>query len=133
MNSEGIPLVVVGGMEDVPAGADILPGKYGLNLAGKTSIIETAAVINKASLVVSGDSGILHIAVGLGKPTVSLFGPGIARKWAPRGESHIVINKHLPCSPCTEFGYTPKCPVNAKCMADISVDEVVEAVKRLME
>jgi lipopolysaccharide heptosyltransferase II len=104
LNAKGIPVVVVGGKEDVVAGDNILAVKYGLNLnlTGKTSIIETAAVINKATLLVSGDSGILHIGVGLGKPTVSLFGPGIAKKWAPRGENHIVINKNLPCSPCTK-------------------------------
>ncbi|MRR37660.1 glycosyltransferase family 9 protein, partial [bacterium] len=68
----------------------------------------------------------------LGIPTVSLFGPGRAKKWAPRGDNHIVVNKHLPCSPCTTFGYTPKCHINARCMADISVDEVEQAVMTLL-
>jgi len=129
----GIPVVVVGGKEDAFDGDRIVAGEYGLNLAGKTSLVETAAVIEKSRLLLSGDSGILHIGVGHGKPTVSLFGPGIAKKWAPRGEKHIVINKNLPCSPCTKFGYTPKCPINAKCMADITVDEVVAAVEKLLQ
>lgn len=126
------PVVVVGGKEDFEEGESIVSGDYGLNLVGKTSLAETAAVIEKAVVLVSGDSGILHIGVGLGKPTVSLFGPGIAKKWAPRGDRHIVINKHLPCSPCTKFGHTPKCPINAKCMSDITVDEVVTAVEKLL-
>ena len=132
LSTKGFPTVVVGGRLDERDGEKIVAEQAGMNLAGKTSLAETAAVIEKSSLLLSGDSGILHIGVGLGKSTVSLFGPGIARKWAPRGDRHIVINKFLPCSPCTKFGYTPKCPINAKCMADITVDEVVAAVEKLI-
>jgi ADP-heptose:LPS heptosyltransferase len=133
LHAQGLRVVVVGGKEEVVDGDKIVSGNSGLNLAGKTSLIETAAVIARSALLVSGDSGILHIGAGLGKPTVSLFGPGIARKWAPRGENHIVINKNLPCSPCTKFGYTPQCPINARCMAEISVEEVTAAVLDLFE
>ena len=132
LHQRGISVVVVGGREDMSAGDRIIAGGDVFNLAGKTSLVETAAVIGKSALLLSGDSGILHIAVGLGKPTVSLFGPGIAKKWAPRGPRHAVINKNLPCSPCTRFGYTPKCPINARCMSDITVNEVVEAVEKLL-
>jgi ADP-heptose:LPS heptosyltransferase len=93
---------------------------------------ETAAVIQKSVLLLSGDSGVLHIAMGLGVPTVSLFGPGRAGKWAPRGERHIVINKGLSCSPCTTFGTTPPCPISAQCLNDITVDEVFNAVAVLL-
>ncbi|MHB8121799.1 MAG: glycosyltransferase family 9 protein [Desulfuromonadaceae bacterium] len=128
----GIKIVVVGGKEDRRQGEVIVGGGLGVNLVGLTSLPETAAVIQKSSLLLSGDSGVLHIAVGLGIPTVSLFGPGNAKKWAPRGERHIVINKELPCSPCTVFGTTPPCPNNNRCMSDITVDEVVNAVTMLL-
>lgn len=127
-----IPTVVVGGDEDREQGNRIVAGGVGLNLAGRTSLAETAAVIDKSALLVSGDSGLLHIAVGLGKPTVSLFGPGRARKWAPRGEDHIIINKGLPCSPCTTFGTTPPCRVDGQCMKEIGVDEVFNAITILL-
>lgn len=128
----GIKSVVVGGKEERQQGEVIAVGGLGLNLAGLTSLPETAAVIQKSSLLLSGDSGVLHIAVGLDVPTVSLFGPGRAKKWAPPGERHIVINKQLTCSPCTTFGTTPPCPINAQCMRDIAVDEVVNAVTVLL-
>ncbi|MDA8415079.1 MAG: glycosyltransferase family 9 protein [Desulfobacteraceae bacterium] len=128
----GVRTVVVGGKEDRQQGDIIVCAGLGLNLAGLTSLAETAAVIQKSSLLLSGDSGVLHIAVGLGVPTVSLFGPGRAKKWAPQGERHIVINKELPCSPCTSFGNTPPCPIDARCMSDITVDEVVNAVTMLL-
>jgi len=129
----GIPVVVVGGREDAVEGAEIVTGMRGLNLAGKTSLAETAAVIDRSAVLVSGDSGILHIGVGLGKPTVSLFGPGIAKKWAPRGENHIILNKNLPCSPCTRFGTTPECPMGARCLQEINPDEVTAAVMALLK
>lgn len=127
----GVGVVVVGGEAERAEGHAVV-ASGGLSLCGMTGLAGTAAVIARSSVLVSGDSGILHIAVGLGIPTISLFGPGRAKKWAPRGDNHIVINKELPCSPCTTFGYTPKCPVNARCMAEITVDEVEQAVLTLL-
>jgi lipopolysaccharide heptosyltransferase II len=128
----GVAVVVVGGGDDKGQGEAIVSRGTGLNLAGRTSLSETAAVIRKSALLLSGDSGVLHIAVGLGIPTVSLFGPGRARKWAPRGERHMVIDKGLSCSPCTTFGTTPPCPIAAQCMNDITADEVFNAVTVLL-
>jgi ADP-heptose:LPS heptosyltransferase len=132
LHAKGVPVVVVGGAQDAASGDMIIAGTPGINLAGKTALPETAAVIARGAILVGGDSGILHIGVGLGTPTVSLFGPGIAVKWAPQGGRHIVINKQLSCSPCTIFGNTPKCPFNARCMAEISPQEVTAAVERLL-
>jgi lipopolysaccharide heptosyltransferase II len=132
LNAAGVPVVVVGGKTDRPDGEEIIAGQYGLNLAGRTSLTETAAIIDRSSLLLSGDSGILHIGVGLGKPTVALFGPGIAKKWAPRGDKDIVVDKRFHCSPCTRFGYTPKCSINARCLDEISVDEVLQAVESML-
>ncbi|NOY12838.1 MAG: glycosyltransferase family 9 protein [Deltaproteobacteria bacterium] len=131
--SAGFKVVVVGGNEDIGLAAEIesnLPGV--INLAGKTSLLETASVLSGAALLISGDSGILHIGVGLGIPTVSLFGPGIAEKWAPRGPRHRVVNLELPCSPCTRFGTTPPCPIGARCIQDISVDRVFQEAMELL-
>jgi len=130
---KGIRSVIIGGREDAEIGNRIINGTQALNLAGKTTLAETAAIIDRSSLLLSGDSGILHIAVGLDVPTVSLFGPGIEAKWAPKGKKHVIINKKLACSPCTKFGYTPKCPIDARCMSEISVEEVVAAVIELFE
>jgi len=128
----GYRIVVVGGKEDRAAG-EIIVGVGGLNLAGATTLVETAAVIARSCLVISGDSGVLHIAVGLDIPTVSLFGPGIAAKWAPRGDKHIVLSRQLPCSPCTKFGTTPPCPHDVRCMKEITADQVMEAAVRLLQ
>ena len=129
---DGVAVVVVGGKDDADEGDVIVTGFGGLNLAGKTTLAETAAVIARSALLLSGDSGVLHIAVGLGVPTVSLFGPGIEAKWGPKGEGDIVLNKRLPCSPCTRFGTTPPCPTKARCMSEITPQEVLSAVETLL-
>lgn len=131
---KGYSIVVVGGKEDIAAGEEIVSSLSGaLNLCGRLSLPETAAVLKESSLLITGDSGIMHIGAGLGMKIVSLFGPGREKKWAPRGENCIVINKHLPCSPCTTFGYTPKCKRNAECMKQITVEEVFAAAMTLLE
>lgn len=123
--------VVVGGGGERPAGEEIAAAG-GVNLAGRTSLAGTACLINRSSLLVSGDSGILHVGVGLGVPTVSLFGPGIAAKWGPRGALDVVVAKGLSCSPCTRFGYTPACPDRVRCLSEISVDDVFGAAIALL-
>lgn len=130
----GRGVVVVGGPEDCEAGNFIVEGlAEGMSLAGKTTLAGSAAILARAQLLISGDSGVLHMAVGLGTPTVSFFGPGIATKWAPRGENHIVLNKEYACSPCTKFGTTPPCPCNARCINEISVAEVLAAISGLLK
>ncbi|BCA80204.1 glycosyltransferase family 9 protein [Desulfuromonas sp. AOP6] len=128
----GMNVVVVGGGEDRGAGEEIVK-QGGLNLAGRTTLAETAAILQRSTLLVSGDSGVLHLGVGLGISTLSLFGPGISAKWAPKGEHHRVINLSLDCSPCTRFGTTPPCLLEARCIKDISVDEVWSSVNHLLE
>lgn len=128
LNEHGYPVAVIGGPEDQAAGEELILGVDGMNLAGKTSLLGSAAILEKAALLVSGDSGMLHVGVGLGIPTVSLFGSGISAKWAPKGDRHVVINKGLPCSPCTRFGYTPPCPIGTHCLVEITAEEVLSAV-----
>lgn len=127
----GFQVVVVGGPEDRENG-DLIVGAWGVNLAGMTTLAESAAVIARSSLVISGDSGVLHLAVGLGIATVSLFGSGIAAKWAPQGERHVVLNQKLSCSPCTRFGTTPPCPKDNICMKKITADQVMAAAVHLL-
>ncbi len=133
LSDYGYRIVVVGGKENRAEGDLIIDSGWGINLAGKTTLAETAAVIDRSSFVISGDSGVLHIAAGLNIPTVSLFGPSSSLKWAPQGDKHIVVNHHLPCSPCSKFGTIPPCPIDARCMHDISVDEVINAVTTILD
>lgn len=102
------------------------------NLTGKTSLGDVAGILKRSVLLITADSGLMHIALGAGTPTVSLFGSGREKKWAPRGKRHIALNKHLACSPCTTFGYTPRCKRNIECLSSLAADEVTDAIDRIL-
>lgn len=99
-----------------------------LNLCGQLSIAQTAELFKHTKLLVSTDSGILHLGVLCNVKTISLFGSGIAAKWAPKGNNHFIINRNLACSPCTRFGTTPPCPINNSCMLQITPEDVIRRI-----
>ena len=134
--ANNIGVVILGANNDVPEVdkiCRILGSKDYLNLTGKTSLHETTSIISKIDILISSDSGLMHIAYGVGTSSLSLFGAGIEEKWAPKGPDNHVINKHLACSPCTKFGYTPKCPINVKCLTEISADEVCSKAMEILK
>ena len=130
-----IGLVILGGKSELDGSAELekaVGHEELLNFVGKTTLYETALIISNLNLFISSDTGLMHIAYGVGTPTVSLFGAGIEAKWGPKGNKNIIINKKLPCSPCTKYGYTPNCKIDVKCLKDISVDEVINSTSELL-
>jgi ADP-heptose:LPS heptosyltransferase len=103
------------------------------NMASLTTLPQAAALIKRARVHLSSDTGILHLAYGVGTSTVSLFGPGNHNKWAPRGDRHVVVRAGLPCSPCTQHGISPRCPHGAACISEISVDAVKKALTEVLD
>jgi lipopolysaccharide heptosyltransferase II len=84
-----------------------------------------AAVLAHLDLLVTNDSGPMHLAAALGVPTVALFGPTDPRRTAPAGAGHRVLYRDLWCSPC----FRRRCPLlHHGCLAGIGVAEVAEAV-----
>ncbi|MCX8042503.1 MAG: glycosyltransferase family 9 protein, partial [Desulfobacterota bacterium] len=94
------------------------------NLTGRLSLRMTAALLHSAALLVSLDSGPMHLSCAVGTPVVGLFGPTAPWRTGPFGSGHHIIRKDLSCSPCYR---RRKCPKNHhRCMEDISVAEVFE-------
>ncbi len=94
--------VVVGGGDDVPLGDKIsaaAPDKV-LNLCGRTSLPEMVELLRLGDLLVTNDTGPMHVAAALGKPVVALFGPTEARRTGPYGQLDNVLRIPLPCAPC---------------------------------
>jgi lipopolysaccharide heptosyltransferase II len=128
---EGLGIVVLGGPTDVPTARRIesaVPDDRCVNVAGRASLADTAAIIAAVSVYVSADTGVLHIAYGVGTPTVHLFGPGVLSKWGPPGRRYKNVAHPTPCSPCTVYGYTPPCCQGVACMLGITPEQVFEAV-----
>lgn len=96
-----------------------------VNLAGETTLPELAYLYQKALLLVTTDSGPMHLAAAVGTPVVALFGPTDPRKTGPYGDGHIIIRADMPCIPCLR----KECPTT-KCMQDILPEQVMAAIEQ---
>ena len=120
----GIPVVLLGSAKDAAAGAGI----GGTNLVGKTTLDEAIELIAGAEVVVSNDSGLMHVAAALGRPLVALFGSSSPEKTPPAPGRSQVLWLKVECSPC----YERECPLgHFKCMREMSVDMVLAEVAKL--
>lgn len=101
-----------------------------VNLCGKTSLKSLAALIERAELVISNDSAIMHLASYLDRPTLAIFGPTDYKKYGPWSACREVVHSNLGCSPCE----AAQCKIEdiLKCMRGIKVEEVYAAAKRLL-
>ena len=96
----------------------------GINLGAKTSLLDLIYLYKKARMVITTDSGPMHLAAAVGTPVIALFGPTDPARTGPYGKEHVIITAGLPCSPC----FLKKCSTR-KCMRDISPDEVLTAIE----
>ena len=99
-----------------------------INLAGKTSIRELMALIQRCTAFLTNDSGPMHIAAALDTPLLALFGSTNEVKTGPNPQGEV-IHKHVSCSPC----YRRVCPIAFRCMKRIEVDEVYHALCHIIE
>jgi len=132
---DGWKVAVVGGYGEKDDGeymASSFPDGKVLDCTGSTSLRETVGALSSCSLLITADSSVMHLAWLLRVPTLSLFGPGILEKWAPRGPGHMAVKLDMPCSPCTRFGTVPPCPHDYACMRDLTPEMVVEALRDFM-
>jgi len=96
--------------------------------AGKTDILQLAALIKRCSVFITTDSAAMHIASCVKTPFIALFGPTEHQRHMPVHTEHTVIAKELRCRPC----YKPTCGRGYKCMKKIGVEDVISAVEGYM-
>lgn len=127
LTSEKIPWFIVGQgspLENVSPKNDF---------TNKTSIRETVALLKRATVLVTGDSGPMHLATAIKTPVIALFGP-TTKDWGffPSVGENIILEANIPCRPCSLHG-DKKCPIQRKCMEEISPTEVMNAIKKILE
>lgn len=123
--------MLFGTARDVHVGEDIaarLEGNFS-NLTGKTTLAELITSLSECRLLLTNDTGTMHLAAFLGVPSVSLFGSTEPALTGPLGSGNRVLRHHVECSPC----FLRDCPIDFRCMKAITTDEAVEAVLRMLE
>ncbi len=109
--------------------AQAAPGA--VNLAGETTLSELAALIRRAAICVTNDSGPMHIAVALDRPVVSVFGPTDPVWAGPYRRADAVLRAALPCSPCY-LRQLSRCIHGHACMTDVSAAAVIARMETIL-
>ena len=135
-NSRNYKVVLVGGDQDCQAcekvtkAMDMLPE----NFSGKLSFQETAALVAESDLLVTNDTGVMHMGSALKKKVVAIFGPTTHHLgFMPFRTHSIVVEKSLSCRPCSYHGTDICSQGHFRCMKDIQVEDVIQAAKNLLD
>ncbi len=135
------PVILFGGADDqercgriAASIAATSPETTTLDLSGACSLLETAALMDFCSVIVTNDSGLMHIASARKRPVVAIFGSTVRQfGFYPVGPRHRVVEvAHLPCRPCSHIGRSA-CPRgHFRCMLDVTPERVLETVSELV-
>ncbi|HUK82286.1 MAG TPA: lipopolysaccharide heptosyltransferase II [Verrucomicrobiae bacterium] len=101
--------------------------RHVVNVAGKTTLMELCELIKFCKLLLTNDTGPMHLAAALGTPVVAIFGSTSPKLTGPLGKQCVVVHQDAECSPC----FLRKCPIDFRCMDRITVSHVTDAVLQL--
>jgi heptosyltransferase-2 len=123
------PVWIVGSAKDTAVGAEIATLSEGkaLNLCGRTNLEQAIDLIAGARAVVTNDSGLMHVAAALDRPTAALYGSSSPAYTPPLSAHATILSLGLECSPC----FKRECPLgHLRCLEDLSPDRVLAALNR---
>jgi ADP-heptose:LPS heptosyltransferase len=107
----------------------VLSARSCANRIGQTTLDELADELNECALLLTNDTGTMHLATLLGVPVVAVFGSTEPRLTGPLGSGHDIIRHQVECSPC----FLRECPIDFRCMNAVTADEVVAAVSAQLD
>lgn len=132
--SRGYHILITGGPSDVEL-SEMLVAELGAeasHLAGKSSLLETAHILKEAACVFSVSTGTMHLAAGLGCPTIGLLGPINETRWRPIGPNAFTVSPEMEGCGYISLGF--EYPANPPaCMAAIAPQKVIEAAENLLQ
>ncbi|HLQ59826.1 MAG TPA: glycosyltransferase family 9 protein [Gemmatimonadales bacterium] len=133
LKAMGYGLVALGGAADRELASELGPPPGVHNAAGEFTLQETGACLARAAVLVSGDTGVMHMATGVGTRVVALFGPTVELfGFFPYASHAEVVERDLGCRPCSAMG-TERCPLgHHRCLEEVFPDQVAAAVQRLV-
>ena len=127
----GARVAILGGADERALGDTIAAGMRApvRVLCGQTTLPELVGVLSRLRLLLTNDSGPMHVAAALGVPLVAVFGPTDWRETAPVSGRHRLVREPVHCSPCL----LRECPIDHRCMRRIGVDRVVREAQALLD
>ena len=132
IREDAVDIVFTGGPADREAVATIMGmmREPAVNMAGQTSLNQLAALYQLAAVLITTDTGPMHLAAAVGTPVVALFGPTAPWRTGPFGAGHRIVRTAPACSPC----FKRECDVHrCRCMTDIRVAHVLEATREILD
>lgn len=126
----GLGVVFTGGLQDRNSVDEIISrmSSSAVNFSGRLNLLELTSLFKRCALVITTDTGPMHLAAAVGTPVVALFGPTDPERTGPYGPGHVVVRTGISCSPC----FKKKC-ADPRCMYEITSDLVFhEVAKRLL-
>jgi heptosyltransferase I len=129
---EGLAVTLIGSAREralCDEVAALAPGA--INLAGETTLPELAALIRRSAIAVTNDSGSMHLAVALGRPIVSVFGPTYPVWAGPYRRADVALRADIPCSPCY-LRQLSRCMYAHDCMREVTAEAVIERAEGVL-
>ena len=122
--------ILFGTPRDATIGAEIAAvlRDYCVNRVGQTTLDQLIDELRECRLLLTNDTGTMHLAALLGVPVVAIFGSTEPRLTSPLGDGHVVLRHHVECSPC----FLRECPIDFRCMKAVSVQEVANAALSIL-
>jgi heptosyltransferase-2 len=128
----GAKVIILGGSDEERLAKDItrLMQSEPINVAGKTTLKQLAAIIERCDLFIHNDSAPLYIASAMKTPVVAILGYDNPKVWRPWKGKYIIVRKDLPCSPCLP---ETRCEKNYECIKSITPEDILQAVENIIE
>lgn len=126
--AKGLPVIVTGGPGEEELAREVA-GSAGIPLGGDTGFGEFAALVSQATVVVTNNTGTVHMASALKRPVVTVFaGTNPPEQWGPWRTPNRLLTHPVPCAPC----YKRVCPIGHECLTGIAPETVVDAALDLL-
>jgi ADP-heptose:LPS heptosyltransferase len=137
-NARGATIVLTGSDGDrdvVDRVRDVIPSGQAIDASRTSGLLTTAALLERCDLIITGDTGPMHLAAAVGTPIVAVFGPSDPRRYAPRGPHDRVVRIDLPCAPCNRIRLPPaRCTGRTPdCLALLTPDRVLDAAVAILD